>query len=142
MKRLITALIFGCALTFGCASTLQKDLNTALVFESSAQTAEQNIVLVAQAAIALLPADQQGKAQADLTQAAGAATRAFAAKDAAIQAAIDADSASGLNLPALVADITAAIQAIVALANTFGASEGTTAVIQSQLLAAQRRVMQ
>ena len=128
-----------CLSVQGCTSTLQKDLNTALVFESSAQTAEENIVLVAQAAIALLPADKQAQAQIDLTKAAGVATQAFAAKDAAIQAAIDANSASGLNLPQLVADITAAIQAIVALANAFGATKDTTEALQHQLLLAQLR---
>ena len=113
--------------TVGCQGSLQKDLNTALVFEGQAQSAEQTIVLVAQQAIALLPADKQGAAQATLADASNKATLAFAAKDAALQAAIDADSSSGLNLAQLLSDVTAAIQAIVELANSFGADQALTA---------------
>src|SRR5208337_2123095 len=128
MKKVVslTLLSITVFLLLSCSSTLQKDLNTALVFEGQAQSAEQTIVLVAQQAIALLPAASQAKAQSDLQQAAQTATLAFAAKDSALQAAIDADSANGLNLPQLIADITAAIQAIVALANSFGADQSVT----------------
>jgi hypothetical protein len=133
MKKVVslTLLSITVFLLLSCSSTLQKDLNTALVFEGQAQSAEQTIVLVAQQAIALLPAASQAKAQSDLQQAAQAATLAFAAKDSALQAAIDADSANGLNLPQLIADITTAIQAIVALANSFGADQTVTTKLMS-----------
>ena len=134
--KLILSLIAGCLLLIGCSGTLQQDINTALIFEGQAQSAEQQLVLAAQVAIGALPADKQAAAQAQLLDIAAKVEAAFVAKDAALQAAKDAASSNGLNLPQLFADITAAIQALVALAQTFGADAPTTQAIGNRLVAA------
>ena len=126
--------------TTGCGGTIHQQIEKALVFEQQVHTYQQQLVLVAQASIAMLPVEKQADAMRILGDANGKLTLALDAKDTALQAALDA-SDSNLNLNQLIADIVAAVQAIVSVVNSFGANQQHTQAIGVALVSAQTRAM-
>lgn len=133
--KLLTTALLAFMLT-GCGGTLHQQIEKALVFEQQVHTYQQQLVIVAQASIAMLPVEKQAEALRILGDANGKLTLALDAKDQALQAALDA-SDTNFNLNQLIADIVAAVQAIVSVVNSFGANRQHTEAIGWALMSAQ-----
>lgn len=103
----------------GCGN-VQKQLNTVVVFEQSAQGYVQQLSMAATAAISALPADQQAAMYAKVSDLMDKLTATLAAKDKALQDAIAANSANGFDFGKLTQDVLEAVQAIVALVEVIG----------------------
>ena len=134
-------LILALPILHGCSGTFQQDMDKALLFEATAQTAQGQIYAVASNAILALPADQQAAARAKLDAANQDLVNAFNAKDDALQQAAAANSFANINLGQITSDVVQAVQAIIALVQTFGVSDHVTAPIQTRLLATQAKVL-
>ena len=123
----------------GCGGSIHTQIEKALVFEQQVHTYQQQLMTVAQAAIVVLPADKQASAQAALADANQKLTLALDAKDAALQAALDASDTTNLNLSQLIADIVTAVQDVIVVANSFGANPQQLGEISQRLLVAHTR---
>jgi len=106
-----------------CGGSLHSTIETVMVFQAEVHTEQAQVLLAANAAIATLPADQQQAALGALNAANDKLTAALNAKDAALQAALDASDTSGINIQQIESDILAAVNAVVALVQTFGVAE-------------------
>lgn len=115
LALVVTVLVLGT----GCGN-IQKQLNTVVVFEQSAQGYVQQLTLAATAAISALPPDQQQAVYAKVTDLSDRLTATLAAKDKALQDAIAANSANGFDFGKLTQDVLEAVQAIVALVEVIG----------------------
>lgn len=120
--------------TANCGGGLQKQLNSIMVFEQSALKYTQDVQKAADAAIVLLPADQQAAKRAELADLGAKVTDAFTKKDLALQDAIAADSAANLDISKLSQDVVAAVQAFIAVASLIGADAKTLEKSQTALL--------
>jgi hypothetical protein len=103
----------------GCGG-IQKQLDTVLVFEHSVQGYVQQLTLAASAAIVTLPADQRQVYQAQFDDLSGKLSDALSAKERALQAAIAADSWSGIDIGKLTQAVVDAVEAFVVLVTTIG----------------------
>lgn len=133
----LTASVVAFAL-FGCGGSIHAQIEKALVFEQQVHTYQQQLLSVADAAIVMLPVAQQADARAKLLDANTKLTAALDAKDATLQAALDA-SASPLDLDKLIADIVSAVEAVVVVVNSFGADRAQTEYVGKCLIMAQVR---
>jgi hypothetical protein len=106
-------------LSTGCGS-IQKQLDTVLVFEHSVQGYVQQLTAAANAAIATLPPDQRQSYQAQFDDLSGKLTAALSAKDRALQAAIAANSWNGIDIGKLTQAVVEAVEAFVVLVTTIG----------------------
>jgi len=120
--------------TSSCGGGLQKQLNSIMVFEQSALKYTQDVQKAADAAIPLLPADQQATKRAELADLGAKVTDAFTKKDLALQDAIAADSAANLDIGKLSQDVVTAVQAFIVLATAIGADAKTLEKSQNALL--------
>lgn len=103
----------------GCGN-IQKQLNTVLVFEQSAQGYVQKLTDVANAAAEVLPPDQKAEYQAKIATISTNIVTAMSAKDDALQAAIAANSIAGIDFARLTQDVVTAIEALVAIVGAIG----------------------
>jgi len=126
--------------TQGC-SNLHMSVEKALVLEQQVHSEALNLRVVADAAIPLLPVEQQQAAREQLATGFERLTKAMAAKDALLQAALTS-SASEVDTAATVAQIVSAIRDIVSLVQSFGVSERQMAPINSRAMALRVEVVQ
>lgn len=143
VDKIIKALTASTAalILLGCGGSLHSQVEKVIVFEQQVHSYQQQLLVVAQSAIVMLPADKQAQALQQLQDANGKLTLALDAKDAALQAALDASDASGLDVSKLVADIVAAVNAIVTVVNSFGADPRQTQEVGARLIVAKTRAV-
>jgi hypothetical protein len=121
MKKymLLTLTFVVLVLGLGCGN-IQKQLNTVMTFEQSAQGYVQQLTLTAQTSVMALPPDKQKEYYAKITEVSDRLTAALAAKDKALQDAIAANSIGGVDFGKLTLDVLEAVKAFSALVALVG----------------------
>lgn len=115
LALMATALVLGT----GCGN-VQKQLNTVLVFEQSAQGYVQKMTDTANAAANMLPPDQKADYLAKIDTISTGIVTAMSNKDDALQSAIAANSVAGLDFARLTQDVVSAVNALVTIVEVIG----------------------
>jgi hypothetical protein len=139
MKYLISlfALII---LVTGCAGTLTRDVQSALVFEQQVGAEVANLKTISDADIPMLPADKQQAAREQLAINYARLTAALGAKDKLLQAALAA-STSSVDVTAVVVEIVSALEEFIGLVQSFGASEAQLQPIKERAMSLKTRAV-